>query len=136
MSKLLKDIPVHLNCPACGKVQRAKLKWAKNHKSLKCKDCGKNIDLKGKEAKALIAKTAKVTQAFADVLDALHAEAKRAGKAVKAKKAGKGKKGKKAKKKVGKKQGKAQAKKTAKRRAPAKPTSMMPANLLPNQPSP
>ena len=130
MSKLLKDIPVHLNCPACGKVQRAKLKWAKNHKSLKCRDCGKNIDLKGKEAKAMIAKTARVTQAFADVLDALHAEAKRAGKAVKAKK------DKKSKKQAGKKRSKPAGRKTTKRRAPAKPTSMMPANLLPNQPSP
>ena len=125
MTKFLKEIPVHLSCPACGKTQRAKLKWAKNHKSLKCRDCGKNIDLKGKEAKAMIAKTVRVTQAFADVLDALHAEAKRAGKAVKAKK---GKKDKKSKKKAGKQRSTSAGKKTAKRRAPAKPASMMPAS--------
>lgn len=131
MTKFLKETPVHLSCPACGKTQRAKLKWAKNHKSLKCKDCGKNISLKEKPARDMIAKTARVTEAFASVLEALHTEAKKVGKAVKAKKGGKAKKSKKAGKKASKKPSKAASKKTAKRRAPAKPTSMMPASPAP-----
>jgi transcription elongation factor Elf1 len=129
MTKFLKETPVHLSCPACGKTQRAKLKWAKNHKSLKCKDCGKNISLKEKPARDMIAKTARVTEAFASVLEALHVEAKKAGKAVKAKKGGKAKKSKKAKKSA--KPSKAASKKTVKRRAPAKPASMMPASPAP-----
>jgi transcription elongation factor Elf1 len=128
MTKFLKEVPVHLSCPVCGKTQRAKLKWAKNHKSLKCKDCGKNMDLREKHAREMITKTAKVTQAFADVLDALHAAAKKTGKAVKAKK--KTKKVKPATKK------RAAGKKSAKRRAPAKPASMMPLSAGAGQPSP
>src|SRR5579859_6729022 len=84
MSKLMKETPVHLSCPACGRTQRAKLKWAKNHKSLKCKHCGKNMDLREKRAQSMIVRTLKVVQLFERTLDALHAEAKRAGKAVKA----------------------------------------------------
>lgn len=129
MTKFLKETPVHLSCPACGKTQRAKLKWAKNHKSLKCKDCGKNISLKEKPAREMIAKTARVTEAFASVLEALHTEAKHAGKAVKAKKGGKVKKSKKAKKSA--KPRKAAGKKAAKRSAAVKPASMMPASPVP-----
>ena len=129
MTKFLKDTPVHLSCPACGKTQRAKLKWAKNHKSLKCKDCGKNISLKEKPARDMIAKTARVTEAFASVLEALHTEAKKAGKAVKAKKGGKAKKAKKAKKSA--KPSKAASKKPPSVSAATKPASMMPASPAP-----
>lgn len=128
MSKFMKETPVHLSCPACGKTQRAKLKWAKNHKSLKCKDCGKNMDLREKRAQSMIVRTLKVVQLFERTLDALHAEAKRAGKAVKASR--KSKKAKPAAKK------RAAGKKAAKRKAPTKPVSMMPVTAPPSQPSP
>lgn len=131
MAKFMKETPVHLSCPACGKTQHAKLKWAKNHKSLKCKDCGKNIDLREKRAQSMITRTLKVVQLFERTLDALHAEAKRAGKAVKAKKPKKSK----GKKKAGKK-AKTSGKKAAKRKAPSKPVSMMPVAASPTQPSP
>ena len=64
MTKLAKEIPVHLACPACGKTQRVKLKWARNHKSLKCKDCRKAIDLRAPQAKSLIARTAQAVATF------------------------------------------------------------------------
>lgn len=131
MTKFMKETPVYLSCPACGKTQRAKLKWAKNHKSLKCKDCGKNMDLREKRAQSVISRTLKVVQLFEHTLDALHAEAKKVGRAFKAKKPKKSK----GKKKAGKK-AKATGKKAVKRKAPAKPVSMMPVAAPPAQPSP
>ena len=131
MTKFMKETPVYLSCPACGKTQRAKLKWAKNHKSLKCKDCGKNMDLREKRAQSVISRTLKVVQLFEHTLDALHAEAKKAGKAFKAKKSKKSKGNKKTDKKA-----KATGKKAAKRKASSKPVSMMPVAAPPTQPSP
>jgi predicted RNA-binding Zn-ribbon protein involved in translation (DUF1610 family) len=128
MAKLLKETPVHITCPACGKTQRAKLKWAKNHKSLQCKDCGKNVDLREKQVHSMIARTLKAVELFEHTLDSLHDEAKRAGKAVKAKKPKKSKEKKKAKK-AGKK-AKAKAK-PATKAVPSKPVSMMPVSPAP-----
>lgn len=131
MAKLLKDTPVYVSCPHCGKLQHPRLKWAKNHKSLKCRHCGKNLDLREKQAQSLITRTLKAVQAFARTLDGLRAEAKKAGKAAKAKKPKKSK----GKKKAAKK---AKAKKAPKRGKRAQPVSMMPVELpsAREQPSP
>ena len=124
MAKLLKDTPVYVSCSHCGKVQHPRLKWAQNHKSLKCRHCGKSLDLREKRAHSLIERTLRAVKAFGRTLDALRAEAKKSGKAVKAKKPKKAKKSK-DKKKASKK--KAKAKKAVKRAAPSKPMSMSPA---------
>lgn len=126
---MLKETPVHLTCPACGKTQRAKLKWARNHKSLKCKDCGKNMDLREKQAHSMIARTLKVVELFEHTLDTLHAEAKRAGKAVKAKHPKKSKQKKKARKAA--KKAKSKAKPALKKAAASKPVSMISVNPAP-----
>jgi hypothetical protein len=81
MAKFLKDTPVFMACPACGETQRAKLKWAKHHKALKCKDCKESIDLRGQPFKGIIAKTAGAAAAFEKALDSLRAAAERQGKA-------------------------------------------------------
>ncbi len=119
MAKLLKDTPVYVSCPHCGKVQHPRLKWARNHKSLKCRHCGKSLDLREKQAHSLIERTLKAVQAFARTLDVLRDEAKKSGKAVKARKPKKSK----GKKKAAKK--KAKGKKVAKRTKTTKPVSMM-----------
>ncbi len=126
MAKLLKDTPVYVSCPHCGKVQHPRLKWAKNHKSLKCRHCGKSLDLREKQAHSLIERTLKAVQAFARTLDVLRDEAKKSGRAVKAKKPKKSK----GKKKGAKK--KAKGKKAAKRAAPAKAVSMMSVSPAPS----
>ena len=133
MAKLMKETPVYLTCTSCGKVQHPGLKWAKNHKALKCKHCGKSMNLAEKETHGVIARTLKAVETFMRSLDSIHAEAKQTAKVVKAhqheekaKKKGK-KKAKKADKKKGKKAGKKSVKKAAKKAsAPSKPTSMMP----------
>jgi hypothetical protein len=98
MSKLQKDTHVHIPCPACGKTERVKLKWAQKHKSMKCGKCKETVDLRSNPAKSLIARTSDVLATFEMTLDALHAEAKKFAKRVKPKKAKK-KKSKKAGKK-------------------------------------
>jgi len=92
MSKIMKDAHVHIPCPACGKTERVKLKWAMKHKALKCAKCRKSVDLRSNPAKSLIARTADVVSAFEKTLDALHSEAKKFAKAVKPKKDKKSKK--------------------------------------------
>jgi len=109
MSKIMKDTHVHIPCPACGKTERVKLKWAQKHKSLKCAKCKETVDLRSNPAKSLIARTADVLSAFEKTLDALHAEAKKFAKSVKPKK------GKKKSKKTAKKR---PTKKAARRSAP------------------
>ena len=137
MAKLMKETPVYLTCPSCGKVQHPGLKWAKNHKALKCKHCGKSMSLAEKETHGIIARTLKAVETFMRSLDNIQAEAKKASKEVKAhqheekaKKKHK-KKAKKADKKKGKKAGKKSGKKATKKAAPAKPVSMMPASPAP-----
>lgn len=132
MAKLLKDTPVYVSCPHCGKVQHPRLKWARHHKSLKCRHCGKSLDLRERKAHSLIERTLKAVQAFVNTLDGLRAEAKKAGKAAKAKQPKKSK----GKKKAAKK--KAKGKKAPKRAKAAKPVSMMSVELpsASEQPSP
>jgi hypothetical protein len=115
MSKLQKDTHVHIPCPACGKTERVKLKWAQKHKSMKCSKCKETVDLRANPAKSLIARTSDVLATFEMTLDALHAEAKKYAKRVKPKKKNK-KKSKSKSKKAGKKR---TAKKTATKKSAA-----------------
>lgn len=105
MAKFLKDTPVYIACPHCGKSQHPRLKWAEHHKNLKCKHCKKEIHLRDKPAAGMIAATASALSMFERALAAIQAQAKKFGKAKKteaklAKKAKKKKKGKKNKKKA------------------------------------
>lgn len=81
MSKLFKDTHVYIPCPACGKTQRTKLKWAGKHKSLKCSDCKQKVDLRAEPARGFITKTALALATFERTLDTLHRQAKKAAKA-------------------------------------------------------
>jgi len=80
MSKLFKDTHVYVPCPACGKVERVKLKWAQNHKSLKCEGCKGKVDLGTDPARDLIARTGEALADYEAILDGLHAEAEDAAK--------------------------------------------------------
>jgi transcription elongation factor Elf1 len=95
MSKLLKDTHVYIPCPACGKVEGVKLKWAQRHKSLKCGKCREKLDLRANPARSLIARTGEALVSFEAVLDALYAEAKKTAKALRPRKDKKAKQGKK-----------------------------------------
>ena len=123
MSKLQKDTHVHIPCPACGKTERVKLKWAQKHKSLKCGKCKETVDLRANPAKSLIARTADVATTFEMTLNALHAEAKRFAKAAKSRKKSKSKKGGKKKAK------KAAAKKHTAKKKPAAPLAPLSPSL-------
>src|SRR5579871_42574 len=57
MSKLLKDTHVYIPRPACGKVEGVKLKWAQQHKSMKCGKCREKVDLRSNPAHSLIVRT-------------------------------------------------------------------------------
>ncbi len=92
MAKLLKETPVYIACLSCGKTQHVKLKWVKHRKAMKCRDCGKSIDLKDKRARRMIDRTVVVAALFEKTLAALHAEAKKLGKSVKQTKKKKSKK--------------------------------------------
>lgn len=89
MTKILKETPVYIPCPACGKVQHTKLKWAQHHKSLECKDCGEDINLKKEPAIGLISKTGVLAAAYDKALGVVYEQAKRMGKLVKGDKPGK-----------------------------------------------
>ena len=102
MSKLAKEAHVYIPCPACGKTERVKLKWAASHKTLKCRKCKERVDLRHNPAQGLIARTAAAVATFEKALDMLHAEAKKDAKMAKVHKAA-AKKGKKKAKKAGKK---------------------------------
>jgi len=102
MSKLAKETHVFIPCPACGKTERVKLKWAEGHKTLKCRKCKQRVDLRHNPAQGLIALTAAAVATFEKALDMLHAEAKKDAKMAKVHKAS-AKKGKKKAKKAGKK---------------------------------
>jgi transcription elongation factor Elf1 len=105
MSKLAKETHVFIPCPACGKTERVKLKWAEGHKTLKCRKCKERVDLRHNPAQGLIARTAAAVATFEKALDMLHAEAKKDAKVAKVHKAA----AKKGKKKAGKKAGKKRA---------------------------
>lgn len=119
MSKLQKDAQVHIPCPACGKTERVKLKWAQKHKSLKCGKCKETVDLRTNPAKSLIARTADVLATFEMTLKALHAEAKRIAKSAKAR----------SKRKPKKKAKKAAAKKHTAKKKPATPLAPLSPSL-------
>lgn len=124
MSKLHKEIQVHIPCPACGKTERVKLKWAEKHKSMKCRACKESVDLKVNPARSLIARASAVVSTFEKAMEALHAEAKRDGKLAKArskaaKKARKSKKKAKVMKKTAKQAARKPARKRTARKAPA-----------------
>ena len=106
MSKLAKETHVYIPCPACGKTERVKLKWAENHKTLKCRKCKERVDLRHNPAQGLIARTAAAVTTFEKALDMLHSEAKKDAKVAKVHKAAA-------------KRGKKKAKKTTARRKPA-----------------
>jgi transcription elongation factor Elf1 len=121
MSKLHKEIQIHIPCPACGKTERVRLKWAEKHKSMKCRGCKGSVDLRINPARSIIARASAVVSTFEKAMEALHAEAKRDGKLAKAhrkasKKAKKG--GKKAKPPEKAKAHKQAARKRAPRKAP------------------
>jgi|GEM_PF-6464721 len=117
MLKFLKETPVYLSCPHCGKSQHPRLRWAKHHKSLKCRHCKKNIDLRDKPAQRFIGQTSAALSAFQTALDSLQTAAKKAGMVLKGKK--KAEKMQKKEKKKAKKKAKGK-KKAAKRAAPKK----------------
>ena len=119
MLKFLKETPVYVTCPHCGKTERTKLKWAKHHKAMKCKHCKKNIDLREKGAQRLIGQTAAALSVFQQALDGLHAVAKRTGKALR------GKKHKKSKKKKSKSAKKKSSKRRTAAKKPAAPKPVM-----------
>ena len=102
MSKLAKEAQVYIPCPACGKTERVKLKWAEGHKTLKCRKCRERMDLRHNPAQGLIARTAAAVASFEKALDMLHVEAKKDARMAKLHKAA-AKKGKKKAKKTGKK---------------------------------
>lgn len=83
MIKFLKDTPVYLACPSCGRTQKTKLKWAKHHKALKCKHCKKNIDLRDKPVRRVIARTTMALTIFEHALETLQRTAKKSGKSAK-----------------------------------------------------
>jgi transcription elongation factor Elf1 len=101
MSKIAKEAHVYIPCPGCGKTERVKLKWAENHKTLKCRKCKQRVDLRHNPAQGLIARTAAAVATFEKALDMLHAEAKKDAKVAKVHKAA-AKKGKKKTKQVSK----------------------------------
>ncbi|MGE5624405.1 MAG: hypothetical protein ACM3ZT_02535 [Bacillota bacterium] len=122
MLKFLKQTPVHITCPHCGKIQHPRLKWASHHKSLKCRNCKKNIDLREKPVQRLIGQTAAALSVFQQALDHLQAVAKKTGRALKGRKKAEKKKKKEAKKDK-KKAKKAKAHKKTAKRAPKKAAS-------------
>ena len=87
MSKLAKETHVYIPCPACGKTERVKLKWAENHKTMKCRRCKQRVDLRHHPAQGLIARTSAAVATFEKALDLLHAEAKKGAKMAKVHKA-------------------------------------------------
>lgn len=84
MSKLAKETPVYIPCTACGKVQRAKLKWVHQHKTLECEKCGESINLKKDPARTLISQTGVLEAAFEKALEVVHEHARQIGKSLKA----------------------------------------------------
>ena len=126
MSKLAKETHVYIPCPACGKTERVKLKWAENHKTLKCRKCKERVDLRHNPAQSLIARTAAAVATFDKALDLLHAEAKKDAKMAKVHKAAAKKGKKKAKKAVARRKAKPMASATE---AAAPPSLAAPGSL-------
>ncbi|HEY1991720.1 MAG TPA: hypothetical protein VGH71_04610 [Gammaproteobacteria bacterium] len=119
MSKLAKETHVYIPCPACGKTERVKLKWAENHKTLKCRKCKERVDLRHNPAQSLIARTAAAVTSFEKALDMLHDEAKKDAKLAKVHK-------------TAAKRGKKQTKKKAGKRRSTRPAAARDTSLLPS----
>ena len=73
MFKFLDDTPVPVTCHACGKQQQKKLKWFKKNKSLKCKKCGKKIDLSKPEVRKTLKQVTQAVRDFEKTLGRMHA---------------------------------------------------------------
>lgn len=72
MYKFLEDLPVRITCHACGKAHEKKMKWMEKNKKLKCKKCGKKIDLTTQDVKKAVKEIAQAINTFAIALDKLH----------------------------------------------------------------
>lgn len=72
MHKFLGDTPVRITCHACSKELEKKIKWMKKNKTLKCKKCGKKIDLTKQEIKKAVKDVAQVIGDFETALGKLH----------------------------------------------------------------
>jgi transcription elongation factor Elf1 len=119
MTKLLQESPVFITCPHCGKVQHKKLKWARNHKSLKCAKCKSKLELAGQALKTQLSETVKAFKSFEKTLMELDK-----GSARVAKKADK-------KTKSAKKNAKKKGSKTAAKKASGKsPVAAVPGNTV------
>jgi DNA-directed RNA polymerase subunit M/transcription elongation factor TFIIS len=72
MHKFLQDTPVRITCQACGKVLEKKMKWVKKNKVLKCKKCGKKIDLTKQEVRKAVKDIRQAMDNFEQALARLH----------------------------------------------------------------
>jgi len=72
MHKFLGDTPVRITCHACGKELEKKIRWMKKNKTLKCKKCGKKIDLTKQEVKKAVKDVAQAISDFWTALGKLH----------------------------------------------------------------
>ena len=80
MHKFLGDTPLRITCHACGKELEKKIKWMKKNKTLKCKKCGKKIDLTKKEIKKAVKDVVQAISNFETALDRLHTPAAKMNK--------------------------------------------------------
>jgi DNA-directed RNA polymerase subunit M/transcription elongation factor TFIIS len=72
MHKFLGDTPVSITCHACGKQLQKKIKWIKKNKTLKCKKCGKKINLTKQEVKKAVKEVNRAITNFEIALGKLH----------------------------------------------------------------
>jgi DNA-directed RNA polymerase subunit RPC12/RpoP len=77
MHKFLGDTPVSITCHACGKQLQKKIKWIKKNKTLKCKKCGKKIDLTKPEVKKAVKEVSQAIANFETSLGKLYKTATR-----------------------------------------------------------
>ncbi len=75
MHKFLEDTPVRFACHACGKQLQKKIKWMRKNKTLKCKKCGKKIDLAKSEIRKAVKNVDQAMRDFDKALTRLHAAA-------------------------------------------------------------
>jgi len=72
MHKFLEDTPVRVICQACGKAHEKKIKWIRKNKTLKCKKCGKKIDLARQDVRKSVKEVAQAISDFEKALGKLH----------------------------------------------------------------
>ena len=73
MFKFLGETPVPISCHACGKQQQKKLKWLRKNKTMKCKKCGKKINLSKPEFRSTLKAVAQAIHDFEKAMDKLQA---------------------------------------------------------------